>query len=184
MKKRANGYQKPKQEKSGTKQQTSLRLNPAMDTQVWIVSKLPGNANKNQLIERAIESKLNEEAEKAGIDIKPFVTHQVPGFAACMMFKNDIFIMSENEQRQKDFVLSHKEFFYDDSGKPNVRNLRYLWPNIDEYVALAETSKSARAAWDAMSAVLEAADLPAPHWDPPQPGRRNEGDSNGAGTHR
>jgi MoaA/NifB/PqqE/SkfB family radical SAM enzyme len=119
----------------------------------------------NTLVETAVIEKIERMAKDRGLDWKLFADYATEeGELYCAMFKHAELLNSwtAREETLRRFVRDHEPFFYGADGKPNTWTIRYLWPEIDDYVELWRTAVDAWAAWRSMSAVLVRHNLPAP----------------------
>lgn len=169
----------------------TIRLDPKTRFMLEFVARLRG-----QTITTVVERAISDAANRATIEVQE-VDYSRDGVQTTELSWRDFWSVNDGERalkiaRQPDlhptydeekrlaFCRTHWPFFFtggrDDAGM-KTGYLEVLWPRIDEFVAMFDSTKSENyfAAGNAMLAALRKANVAAPDW-PPKAGNRSSRD--------
>ncbi|MBX3543755.1 hypothetical protein [Chelatococcus sp.] len=151
----------------------TIRLDPKTRFMLEFISRVKG-----QTITTVVERALVEAASTATIetgfghtDWKAFWDVS-EGVRQLRLASTDEVFPTYEEERRFAFARTHEVFFWDIEGKTktfNRFNIEVLWPNIDEYISIWDSTKTSDhwAAGRRMKSDLEDAKIEPPRWPPP-----------------
>jgi uncharacterized protein (DUF1778 family) len=150
----------------------TIRLDPKTRFMLDFVARLRG-----QSITTVVERAIAEAANRAAIPAEDTFGGErtwkdfwsvIEGERAVAIAKEDALHPTYEEERRLRFAQQFWQFFFVNGNAEATRTgyIEVLWPNIDEYIALYDSSKQSNffAAGEAMKSALNAAGLAAPDW--------------------
>lgn len=140
------------------------RLQPQVLLRLELYSRLDF-VTYNSCVETAIIQWAKQKETEHGVDWREF-SHPEPGYAECAMYLREDLAFNEKETAVRRFVKHHIPFFYDAENKPDIKKLRVLWPDLDQYRAKWEKSKDTWAVGEQMAEELRKANIKPPQWGP------------------
>lgn len=160
---------RPRKSETGRSETLSIRLDPQVRFVLEFLSRWRG-----QTITAVVERAIMEEGAKVLTpdlqDVWRGIWSVSEGERALSLARiPEVYPTFEEVQRLR-FTEAHWPFFYVDQDKSEylTHYVDLLWPNIDQYVALFESSRNSNywAAGEAMQDALAAARIQPPDWPP------------------